>query len=88
MTLPCPAWGGLSFRGGYGSYDICAICDWEDDGVQLANPCSSGGARHKSLAQVEADALRRHPPEVREAKNTKRSPRWRPLTPEELARLN
>lgn len=86
-NLPCPACGFLSFNGGYGSYDICSICDWEDDGVQLANPCSSGGANHKSLAQVQADALRQYPPQVQEAKNTKRSPQWRPLTPEELDRF-
>ena len=85
--LPCPACGFLSFQGGYGSYDICSICDWEDDGVQLANPCSGGGANHKSLAQVQADALRQYPPEVQEARDTKRSPRWRPLTPQELDRF-
>jgi len=61
--LPCPACGFLSFQGAYGSYDICSICDWEDDGLQLANPCSTGGANHKSLAQVQADALRQYPHE-------------------------
>lgn len=35
--------------GGEGSYDICDICDWEDDGVQAADPEYQGGANHQSL---------------------------------------
>lgn len=32
-----------------GTYDICPICHWEDDGVQLSDPEYSGGANRPSL---------------------------------------
>jgi len=83
--LSCPACGFLRFSGSYGSYDICSLCDWEDDGAQLANPCSDGGANHKSLAQAQADALKQYPMQLQEVGGTKRSPQWRPLTPVELS---
>ncbi|MGM1019065.1 MAG: CPCC family cysteine-rich protein [Bacillota bacterium] len=34
-----------------GTYDICEICFWEDDGVQFANPEFEGGANKVSLRQ-------------------------------------
>ena len=33
--LPCPCCGYLVFDEPVGSFDICPICDWEDDDVQL-----------------------------------------------------
>ncbi|HGM7319376.1 TPA: CPCC family cysteine-rich protein [Stenotrophomonas maltophilia] len=44
IDLPCPSCGLLTLEDCYGSFAICPICDWEDDGVQLANPTSAGGA--------------------------------------------
>lgn len=44
IDLPCPSCGFLTLEDFYGSYAICPICNWEDDGVQLANPTSNGGA--------------------------------------------
>jgi len=32
-----------------GTYDICPVCYWEDDIVQLADPDFSGGANDVSL---------------------------------------
>jgi uncharacterized Zn finger protein (UPF0148 family) len=49
----CPACGFRVFARGYGSYEVCPICDWEDDGVQLANPTSGGGANAESLADMQ-----------------------------------
>jgi hypothetical protein len=43
-TLPEPA---------SGTYDICPICFWEDDGVQLADPDYEGGANRPSLRQAQ-----------------------------------
>jgi len=42
--VTCPACGFQVLAEGYGSYEICEICGWEDDSVQLANPTSGGGA--------------------------------------------
>jgi cysteine-rich CPCC protein len=55
--VTCPACGFAALADGYGSYEICEVCGWEDDGVQLANPTSGGGANQRSLAdtQVEVD---------------------------------
>lgn len=35
-----------------GSYDICPVCYWEDDPVQLDDPTYEGGANHVSLKQA------------------------------------
>jgi len=37
-----------------GSYAICSICFWEDDGVQIADPWFSGGANRPSLFDAQA----------------------------------
>ncbi|WP_420540544.1 CPCC family cysteine-rich protein (plasmid) [Paenibacillus polymyxa] len=34
-----------------GTYDICEICFWEDDGIQFADPDYDGGANIVSLRQ-------------------------------------
>ena len=36
-----------------GEYDICEICDWENDPIQLKNPNFSGGANHMSLLEAK-----------------------------------
>jgi hypothetical protein len=86
--LPCPCCGFLTFATGYGSYDICAVCGWEDDSVQLANPTSDGGANKDSLAQAQCEALLQYPMHQELAKGSHRSLRWRPLTEAELGRAN
>jgi len=37
------------------TFQICAICFWEDDGVQLHNPDYEGGANTVSLNQAKAN---------------------------------
>jgi hypothetical protein len=81
MTIPCPACGYLTFEESYGSYDICDVCGWEDDAVQLANPCSSGGANAQSLFECQkvfkdSEKTENHSFMVSED--------WRPLTQEEI----
>lgn len=46
---PCPCCGYLAFVEPPGSYDICPICFWEDDIVQLRWPDFPGGANRPSL---------------------------------------
>ena len=44
LTMDSPA--------GDGSYDICPVCFWEDDGVQWRDPAYGGGANSPSLMQA------------------------------------
>jgi uncharacterized Zn finger protein (UPF0148 family) len=77
--LPCPCCGFLTLEEEYGSFVICPVCGWEDDGVQLANPTSSGGANSKSLAEAQAKAIEQYPVNVEVANGYRRSFSWRPL---------
>lgn len=36
-----------------GEYDICPICNWENDPIQLDHPDLSGGANHMSLKEAQ-----------------------------------
>lgn len=84
--LPCPACGFLTVpETTYGSYNICELCDWEDDGVQLANPACGGGANHESLLDAQAVALTRFPITVAQTNGIQRSRTWRPLSASEAA---
>jgi hypothetical protein len=80
----CPACGFRVFARGYGSYEVCPICDWEDDG-QLANPTSGGGANAESLADMQTEVLRRFPVECSRHGQFHRDPAWRPLNAREIA---
>ncbi len=45
MSYACPCCGYLTFDAlPYGSFDICAVCFWEDDNVQNEDPDYMGGA--------------------------------------------
>ena len=83
MKLACP---GCGFRTisdkAYGSDDICPVCGWEDDSVQLANPCSGGGANRESLCECQK-AVEKWSKE--EMAVFERDPGWRPLSEEEIA---
>jgi hypothetical protein len=50
---PCPCWGYLVLSDGPGLYDICPICDWEDDLSQLRFPSTAGGANKMSLFEAQ-----------------------------------
>jgi hypothetical protein len=77
---PCPACGFLSFSEPPGSYDVCPLCGWEDDAVQLRHPALKGGANHESLIDAQRQALARYPSSLQVAKGVRRDPVWRPLT--------
>lgn len=47
---PCPCCGFRTLaEPERGSYQICGVCDWEDDGVQFHDPDYRGGANRASL---------------------------------------
>ena len=83
---PCPCCGHRVFDEPPGSYDICPVCFWEDDAVQLRWPDWAGGANKPHLL----DAQRTYAAEgvcetrlishVRPATDGERlDPDWRPI---------
>lgn len=56
---PCPCCKYLTLKHeADGSYDICPVCFWEDDFVQLKDPDFSGGANKVSLIQARENFLK------------------------------
>jgi hypothetical protein len=85
---PCPCCGYFVFAGPSGSYDICPICFWEDDIVQLAFPLMAGGANSISLHQSQKNFLNLGVSDKRFAANVRppaasdeRDASWRPFDP-------
>ena len=86
-TYPCPCCGHLVFPEPPGSFDICPICFWEDDIVQLGYPMTGGGANYLSLHDSQQEFLRtgaceeRFTQHVAPAADAPRDPEWRPFDP-------
>jgi hypothetical protein len=83
MLYPCPACGFNVFQDSVGSYDICPICSWEDDAVQLRFPDMRGGANGECLYEWQQKVLSSFPLETTSARSFDRDPTWRPLSLEE-----
>lgn len=83
MHYPCPACGFEVFESASGSYDICAVCDWEDDDVQLRFPAMRGGANKESLVEWQVRVLRQLRFGVTVHNGYRRCSDWRPLTQDE-----
>ncbi len=83
MLYPCPACGFEVFESPAGSYDICPVCDWEDDEVQLRFPAMRGGANKESLGEWQVRVVRQLPLNVSAHKGYHRCPDWRQLTQDE-----
>lgn len=84
-SYPCPACGFLVFDQEPGSYEICPVCDWEDDHVQLRYPLAGGanvplveyqGTVTKSLTEIRLNEIK--------SLGLKRCAEWRPLTKEDI----
>ena len=59
MKFTCPCCGYKTFsQTPNGSYDICEVCFWEDDGIQLEDPDYEGGANRVSLRQGQKNFLK------------------------------
>jgi hypothetical protein len=86
QEYPCPCCGWLVFGEAPGSYDICPICFWEDDLVQLRWPDLGGGANGPSLIGAQANFFEYAAKEERfvrhvraPAQQEQRDPEWRPF---------
>ena len=84
QKYPCPSCGFLVFDESVGSYDICPICGWEDDPVQLRHPMMKGGANGGSLFEYQEDILKEIPIKVKEHRGFTRCAKWHPLTESDL----
>ena len=53
INYSCPCCGYLTLSDPFrGSFEICPVCNWEDDPVQLADPELQGGANEQSLNEA------------------------------------
>lgn len=84
VNFPCTSCGFEVFSEPPGSYEICEICGWEDDHVQLRFPAMAGGANKSSLAHHQLQVLTAYPINVSLAKGFRRSNQWRPLLESEI----
>ncbi|WP_317854486.1 CPCC family cysteine-rich protein [Chakrabartyella piscis] len=58
MKYKCPCCGYYTFaEKPNGTYDICEVCFWEDDPIQLDEPTYEGGANRVSLLQAQQNFL-------------------------------
>ena len=72
MLYPCPACGFEVFVDSVGSYDLCPVCDWEDDGVQFRFPFMQGGANGKCLFEWQQKVIKNLPFNILEIKGYQR----------------
>ncbi|WP_366876866.1 CPCC family cysteine-rich protein [uncultured Brevundimonas sp.] len=84
----CPCCGYRTLDEAYGCYEICPICFWEDDPVQLHNPVLAGGANRVSLVEAQLSFAQHGTSELRLAGHVRRpgpadvrDPGWRPVDP-------
>ena len=57
-SYPCPCCGYLVFSEPPGTYEICPVCDWEDDASQLRYARMAGGANRVSLLEAQQNFAR------------------------------
>ncbi len=85
FTCPCCGYKTLSEKAS-GTFEICDICFWEDDNIQLDDPNYEGGANRVSLKQGQKNFLEFGACEkscidnIRKPnKNDIKDPTWKPL---------
>jgi hypothetical protein len=67
----CPCCGHLTMGEPPGSYEICAVCFWEDDAVQLRWPTWAGGANRPNLVDAQQNFVQYGAIEDRFGKNVR-----------------
>jgi hypothetical protein len=77
----------MSFSGPPGSYDICSICNWEDDQLQAQHPRMRGGANTGSIYDYQQEETMVKWAEVEKDEDgndvLERDPTWRPMRSDE-----
>ena len=80
----CPCCGYCTLSGSPGSYEVCHVCFWEDDPVQLLDPWYQGGANSVSLQEAQKNYAKFGVSEPKFKSNVKgvlpgdqRDPLWR-----------
>lgn len=83
----------MTFKEPPGNYEICPICYWEDDIVQLKDPDFEGGANDVSLREAQKNYQKFEAIEERFAEKTRKpnpsehkDKKWFPL--EEDTKIN
>jgi Cysteine-rich CPCC len=89
----CPCCGYRTLAEPPGSYEVCKVCFWEDDGVQLLDPACAG-ADDPSLLECQATYQRIGACEERfrrlvraPRRDEVRDPEWRPAREADLRRV-
>ena len=55
----CPCCGNFTlYEKPPGTYEICEVCNWEDDELQFRNPNYAGGANKLSLEDARKEYLK------------------------------
>jgi hypothetical protein len=78
----CPCCGHRTFTEPPGSYEICSVCFWEDDVVQLLDPAYQGGANVLSLMDCQVNYQQFGACEDRFVKNVRPPEKDEPCDPE------
>lgn len=83
---PCPCCGHHVFAEPPGSYEICPVCGWEDDALQLEFATTlAGGANPLTLLQAQRTFARTGSSDPRlkpgSPAGVPRDPGWRPIDP-------
>src|SRR5262245_7345813 len=84
LRYTCPCCGYRTFDEFPGSDNICHVCFWHDDAVQILDPWFDGGANDPSLVEAQGNYARFGATEQRLIPHVKgvlpgdeRDPRWR-----------
>jgi len=67
-----------------GSFEICSICNWEDDPLQLRVPTLAGGANTLSLFEAQTRYFERTPLTSKGPEQLRRAKAWRRLQIDDL----
>ncbi|WP_372448711.1 CPCC family cysteine-rich protein [Streptomyces musisoli] len=80
-SYPCPCCGHRVLGRMPGSYEICPVCFWEDDGVQFRSKSPAPGPSWKPPKPPPATTSSSRPPGSTVSTCIRRGDRCRPSTP-------